>query len=114
MRQHEDAIYTHKSTNTDAILFAVTSVLAVGIAFRIPVSLDLTTSNWLKVGVIYFLCVIPFLAGGIVVALTTATAFSPTDTMPLSSRTKVLMGLESSSALVLSLLVVSHAVGQLQ
>ena len=57
---------------------------------------------------------VPTLVDYLYISLTNSSAFSPTDTMPLSSRTKVLMGLESSSALVLSLLVVSHAVGQLQ
>ena len=57
---------------------------------------------------------VPTLVDYLYVSLTNSSAFSPTDTMPLSSRTKVLMGLESSSALVLSLLVVSRAVSQLQ
>jgi hypothetical protein len=52
-----------------AILFAATSVLAIGIAFRVRISLELTTSNWLRVGLVYLLCIIPFLAGGLVVAL---------------------------------------------
>lgn len=57
---------------------------------------------------------VPTLVDYLYVSLTNSSAFSPTDTMPLSSRVKVLMGLESSSALVLSLLVVSRAVSQLQ
>ena len=52
-----------------AIIFAITSVFAVGVAFRLPVSLDLAGTNWLRLGLIYFLCVLPFLAGGLVVAL---------------------------------------------
>jgi len=44
------------------------------------------------------------------VSLTNSSAFSPTDTMPLSTRTKILMGIESSEALILSLLVVAQAV----
>ncbi len=52
-----------------AILFGVTTVIAVRTAFRIPISLEATSSNWLRVGLIYGLCFIPFLAGGLVVAL---------------------------------------------
>jgi hypothetical protein len=48
------------------------------------------------------------------VSVTNSSAFSPTDTMPLSPRAKMLMGLESVSALVLSVLVISYGVGQLK
>jgi hypothetical protein len=48
------------------------------------------------------------------VSVTNSSAFSPTDTMPLSPRAKILMGVESVSALVLSVLVISYGVGQLQ
>ena len=47
------------------------------------------------------------------VSLTNSSAFSPTDTMPLSSRAKVLMGIEATAALLVSLIVVSFAVGAL-
>ena len=47
------------------------------------------------------------------VSLTNSSAFSPTDTMPLSPRAKVLMGLEATVALLTSLLVVARAVGAL-
>jgi hypothetical protein len=57
---------------------------------------------------------VPTLVDYLYVSLTNSSAFSPTDTMPLSSRVKILMAIESSSALVLSLLVVSRAVSQLQ
>lgn len=46
-------------------------------------------------------------------SLTNSSAFSPTDTMPLSSRAKVLMGLQATAALLTSLLVVAKAVGSL-
>lgn len=46
-------------------------------------------------------------------SLTNSSAFSPTDTMPLSSRAKMLMGLQSTAALLTSLLVVARAVGSL-
>ena len=48
------------------------------------------------------------------VSVTNSSAFSPTDTMPLSPRAKVLMGLESVSALIMSVLVIAYAVGQLK
>ncbi|WP_157845593.1 hypothetical protein [Kitasatospora phosalacinea] len=45
--------------------------------------------------------------------MTNSTAFSPTDTMPLSTRAKALMAVESIAALITSLLVIAHAVGLL-
>lgn len=48
------------------------------------------------------------------VSVTNSSAFSPTDTMPLSPRAKMLMAVESVSALVLSVLVISYGVGQLK
>ena len=48
------------------------------------------------------------------VSITNSSAFSPTDTMPLSPRAKLLMAAESVSSLVLSVLVVSFGVGLLQ
>ncbi|MDQ6659006.1 MAG: hypothetical protein M3Z00_12440 [Actinomycetota bacterium] len=47
------------------------------------------------------------------VSITNSSAFSPTDTMPLSVRAKLLMAVESVSALLLSVLVVSFGVGLL-
>jgi hypothetical protein len=44
------------------------------------------------------------------VSLTNATAFSPTDTMPLSITIKTLMGLQSVISLVTIGLIVSRAV----
>ncbi|TNM61180.1 hypothetical protein FHN55_17515 [Streptomyces sp. NP160] len=46
-------------------------------------------------------------------SLSGSSAFSPTDTMPLTHPAKALMGVEATAALMTSLLVVSHAVGQL-
>ena len=43
-------------------------------------------------------------------SLTNSTAFSPTDTMPLSTRAKAMMSVQSVSALVTSLLVIARAV----
>jgi uncharacterized membrane protein len=48
------------------------------------------------------------------VSITNSSAFSPTDTMPLSPRAKMLMAVESVSALVLSVVVISYGVGQLK
>jgi hypothetical protein len=48
------------------------------------------------------------------VSVTNSSAFSPTDTMPLSPRVKVLMALESVSALMLSVLVIARGVSLLQ
>jgi hypothetical protein len=45
------------------------------------------------------------------VSTTNSSAFSPTDTMPLSSRAKILMGTEATAALLTSLLVIARAVG---
>lgn len=47
------------------------------------------------------------------VSVTNSSAFSPTDTMPLSHRAKLLMGAESVSAIVLSVLVISRGVSLL-
>ena len=41
---------------------------------------------------------------------TNSSAFSPTDTMPLTSRAKILMAIEATAALVTSLLVIARAV----
>lgn len=46
-------------------------------------------------------------------SLTNSSAFSPTDTMPLTTRAKALMGLEATAALLTSLLVIARAVGSL-
>jgi hypothetical protein len=47
-------------------------------------------------------------------SVTNSSAFSPTDTMPLSPRAKLLMATESVSALMLSVLVIAHGVSLLQ
>jgi hypothetical protein len=47
-------------------------------------------------------------------SLTNSSAFSPTDTMPLSSRAKPLMGAQATSALLVSLVIVARAVGAIQ
>ena len=47
------------------------------------------------------------------VSLTNSSAFSPTDTMPLTTRMKVLMAVEATAAMLTSLLIISAGVGQL-
>ncbi len=56
---------------------------------------------------------IPTFTDYLYVSLTNSSAFSPTDTMPLSTRAKALMGIEATAALLTSLLVIARAVGSL-
>ncbi len=60
------------------------------------------TSGWIPVFVDY-----------LYLSLTNSSAFSPTDTMPLSSRAKVLMGVQATAALLTSLVLVAFAIGSL-
>ena len=48
------------------------------------------------------------------VSTTNSSAFSPTDTMPLTSRAKMFMAIEATAALLTSLLVIAKAVGTLK
>jgi hypothetical protein len=57
---------------------------------------------------------VPALHDYLYVSLTNSTAFSPTDTMPLTGRAKLLMGLECTSALIVSILVISRGIGILR
>jgi uncharacterized membrane protein len=56
---------------------------------------------------------IPSFVDYLYLSLTNSSAFSPTDTMPLSSRAKVLMGVQATAALLTTLVVVAFAVGSL-
>jgi hypothetical protein len=56
---------------------------------------------------------IPTFVDYLYLSVTNSSAFSPTDTMPLTSRAKILMAIEASAALLTSLLVVARAVGSL-
>ena len=56
---------------------------------------------------------IPTFIDYLYLSLTNSSAFSPTDTMPLTNRAKLLMGLEASAALMTTLLVIARAVGSL-
>lgn len=54
---------------------------------------------------------VPSFVDYLYVSVTNSTAFSPTDTMPLSTRAKLLMSVECIAALLTSVLVISRAVG---
>ncbi len=56
---------------------------------------------------------VPTLVDYVYVSLTNSSAFSPTDTMPLRPRTKILMGLQATAALITSVLVISRGVSLL-
>jgi hypothetical protein len=56
---------------------------------------------------------VPTFADYLYVSTTNSSAFSPTDTMPLSTRAKSLMGIQATAALLTSLLVIARAVGAL-
>jgi hypothetical protein len=56
---------------------------------------------------------IPIFVDYAYMSLTNSSAFSPTDTMPLSSRAKILMGIQATAALLMSLVLVAFAVGSL-
>ncbi len=55
----------------------------------------------------------PALVDYLYVSVTNSTAFSPTDTMPLTTRAKLLMSIESVAALLTSVLVIARAVSAL-
>jgi len=57
---------------------------------------------------------VPTLVDYLYVSVTNSTAFSPTDTMPLSTRAKILMSVQSMAALITSVLVIARAVSALQ
>jgi hypothetical protein len=56
---------------------------------------------------------VPSFADYLYVSLTNSSAFSPTDTMPLTTRAKALMGVQATAALLTSLLIIAAGVGQL-
>jgi hypothetical protein len=56
---------------------------------------------------------VPSFADYLYLSTTNSSAFSPTDTMPLSTRAKTLMGIQATAALLTSLLVIARAVGAL-
>ncbi|MBT9256988.1 hypothetical protein KMZ32_12355 [Phycicoccus sp. MAQZ13P-2] len=56
---------------------------------------------------------VPLFVDYLYVSVTNSSAFSPTDTMPLSTRAKLLMASQATAALLVSLIVVARAVGSL-
>jgi hypothetical protein len=56
---------------------------------------------------------VPIFVDYLYLSVTNSSAFSPTDTMPLTSRAKMLMAIQATAALVTSLLVIARAVGTL-
>ena len=56
---------------------------------------------------------VPVFVDFLYMSVTNSSAFSPTDTMPLTSRAKVLMAIQATAALLVSLLLVARAVGSL-
>ncbi|PKW27770.1 hypothetical protein [Phycicoccus duodecadis] len=56
---------------------------------------------------------VPVFVDYLYMSITNSSAFSPTDTMPLSSRAKLLMASQATAALAVSLLIVARAVGSL-
>ena len=56
---------------------------------------------------------VPIFVDYLSLSVTNSSAFSPTDSMPLTSRAKVLMAVQATAALVTSQLVVARAVGSL-
>lgn len=54
---------------------------------------------------------VPTFIDYVYLSVTNSSAFSPTDTMPLSTRAKCLMGIQATAALLTSLLVIARAVG---
>lgn len=57
---------------------------------------------------------VPSLLDYLYLSTTNSTAFSPTDTMPLTSRAKILMAVQSVAALLTSLLIIARAVSILK
>jgi hypothetical protein len=57
---------------------------------------------------------IPAFVDYLYLSLTNSSAFSPTDTMPLTSRAKLLMGAQATAALLVTLIIVARAVGAIR
>jgi hypothetical protein len=81
--------------------------------FRFPQDEDHDTIDVVQAGSSKVSDWVPAIVDYLYVSLSNSSAFSPTDTMPLSTRAKILMGIESTSALVISVLVIAKGVGGL-
>jgi hypothetical protein len=54
---------------------------------------------------------VPVFVDYLYLSLTNSSAFSPTDTMPLTGRAKLLMGTQATAALMVTLVIIARAVG---
>lgn len=81
--------------------------------FRFPQDEDHDTVDEVQAGSSKVSDWVPAIVDYLYVSLSNSSAFSPTDTMPLSTRAKILMAIESTSALVISVLVIAKGVGGL-
>jgi hypothetical protein len=81
--------------------------------FRFPQDEDHDAVDEVKAGSSKVGDWVPAVVDYLYVSLSNSSAFSPTDTMPLSTRAKILMGIESTSALVISVVVIAKGVGSL-
>jgi hypothetical protein len=81
--------------------------------FRFPQDEDHDTVDEVRAGSSKVSDWVPAIVDYLYVSLSNSSAFSPTDTMPLSTRAKILMGIESTSALVISVIVIAKGVGGL-
>jgi hypothetical protein len=63
----ESKLYTQAAAGS--VLFGITTVVAIDVSFQIPITLDGSPANWLRIGITYLMCAIPFLCGGMVVSL---------------------------------------------
>ncbi len=81
--------------------------------FRFPQDEDRDTTIEVAKGSSVMAGWMPRLIDYTYMSLTNSSAFSPTDTMPLSSRAKILMGAESTMALITSVVVIAKGVGSL-
>ncbi|MCU7728328.1 hypothetical protein ODJ79_31845 [Actinoplanes sp. KI2] len=81
--------------------------------FRFPQDEDHDTIDEVQAGSSKISDWVPAIVDYLYVSLSNSSAFSPTDTMPLSTRAKILMGIESTSALVISVVVIAKGVGSL-
>jgi hypothetical protein len=81
--------------------------------FRFPQDEDHDTVDEVQAGSSKVSDWVPAIVDYLYVSLSNSSAFSPTDTMPLSTRAKIMMGIEATSALVISVLVIAKGVGSL-
>lgn len=99
-------------------------VVALGLQLAVPAQL-MDTPRWIMPAIGAALLVplvwtnpfhlrwLPGFTDYLFVAFTAATAFSPTDTMPLTARAKTLMGIQSAISLLTIAVVAARAVNVL-